>query len=62
MVRYPTCYLTVLLFHLDQYLTMAFASLTRQESFGTHLATRYHLGSRSDIARSTLADPYETRN
>jgi len=62
MARYPTCYPTLLLSHLNQFLALAFASLTFQESFGAHLITLYHRGSRSDIARSTLADPCETRD
>ena len=62
MARYPTCYPTLLLSHLNQFLALAFASLTFQESFCVHLITLYHRGSRSDVARSTLAGPYETRN
>ena len=55
-------YPTRLLSHLDQFLALAFASLTFQESFGAQLITLSHLGSRGNLAGSTLADPYETRD
>jgi hypothetical protein len=54
---------------LDQYLCMAFAQLTGRESLRdievclrAHEAKLYHLGIRSRIARSTLADANESRD
>jgi hypothetical protein len=54
---------------LDQYLCMVFAQLTGRESLRdievclrAHQAKLYHLGIRSRIARSTLADANEHRD
>lgn len=54
---------------MDQYLCMAFAQLTGRESLRdievclrAHQAKLYHLGIRSRIARSTLADANEQRD
>src|ERR1700743_2608374 len=54
---------------LDQYLCMAFAQLTGRESLRdievclrAHQAKLYHLGIRSRVARSTLADANEQRD
>jgi hypothetical protein len=54
---------------LDQFLCMAFAQLTGRESLRdievclrAHEAKLYHLGIRSRIARSTLADANERRD
>ena len=53
----------------DQYLAMAFAQLTYRESLrdieaclGSLQGKRYHLGFRSKVARSTLADANESRD
>ena len=55
--------------HWDQYLTMAFAQLTYRESLRDIEACLrsvtgklYHLGIRSKVARSTLADANESRD
>ncbi len=54
---------------LDQYLVMAFAQLTARESLrdieaclGAHNNKRYHMGIRSTVSKSTLADANETRD
>ena len=54
---------------LDQYLCMAFAQLTYRESLRDIEAclravqpNLYHMGIRSRVARSTLADANETRD
>lgn len=54
---------------LDQYLTMAFAQLTFQESLRdieaclrAQRSKRYHLGIRSTVARNTLANPNAVRD
>lgn len=54
---------------LDQFLCMAFAQLTGRESLRdievclrAHQAKLYHLGFRSGVARSTLADANEQRD
>jgi len=54
---------------LDQYLVMAFAQLTARESLrdieaclGAHNNKLYHMGIRSTISKSTLADANETRD
>ena len=54
---------------LDQYLSMAFAQLTYRESLRdievclrAHQAKLHHVGLRSRVARSTLADANETRD
>lgn len=54
---------------MDQYLCMAFAQLTGRESLRdievclrAHQAKLYHLGIRSRVARSTLADANELRD
>lgn len=54
---------------LDQYLSMAFAQLTYRESLRdievclrAHQSKLHHLGFRSRVARSTLADANETRD
>src|ERR1700689_305311 len=59
--RNLTCY--------DQYLTMAFAQFTYRESLrdieaclGSMSGKLYHMGFRSRIARSTLADANETHD
>src|SRR5260370_31850723 len=53
----------------DQYLAMAFAQLTYRESLRDIEACLrslqgklYHLGFRAQLARSTLADPNESRD
>src|SRR3984893_151341 len=55
--------------HWDQYLTMAFAQLTYRESLRDIEACLrsvtgkvYHLGIRSKVARTTLADANESRD
>ncbi len=67
--RYPSKYPTKTFSHLDQFLCMAFAQLTYRESLRdietclrAHQAKLYHLGIRSNIARSTLADANEQRD
>ena len=54
---------------LDQYLTMAFAQLTYRESLRgievslrAHHSKLYHMGIRSEVARSTLSDANEQRD
>ena len=54
---------------LDQYLAMAFAQLTARESLrdieaclSAQNSKRYHMGIRSAVSRSTLADANETRD
>lgn len=66
--RYPAKYPTKTFSHLDQFLTMVFAQLTYRESLRdietclrAHQSKLYHLGIRSHIARSTLADANEQR-
>jgi Domain of unknown function (DUF4372) len=53
----------------DQFLAMAFAQLTYRESLrdieaclGAIGSKLYHMGFRSSVARSTLADANETRD
>jgi Transposase DDE domain/Domain of unknown function (DUF4372) len=53
----------------DQFLCMAFAQLTARESLrdievslGAHRSKCYHLGLRSDVCRSTLADANDSRD
>jgi hypothetical protein len=55
--------------HWDQYLTMAFAQLTHRESLRdieaclrSVTSKLYHLGIRSKVARTTLADANESRD
>ena len=67
--RYPAKYPTKTFSHLDQFLTMAFAQLTYRESLRdietclrAHQTKLYHLGIRSHIAKSTLADANEQRD
>ena len=69
VARYPGNYPALSFSHLDQYLCMVFAQLTYRESLRdietclrAHSAKLYHLGIRSGIARSTLADANEKRN
>ena len=57
--RYPSKYPTKTFSHLDQFLCMAFAQLTYRESLRdietclrAHQAKLYHLGIRSNIAKS----------
>lgn len=54
---------------LDQYLVMAFAQLTFRESLrdieaclGTQQSKLYHMGIRSTVSKSTLADANESRD
>jgi hypothetical protein len=54
---------------LDQYLSMAFAQLTYRESFRdieaclrAQAGKLYHMGIRSRMSRSTLADANESRD
>jgi hypothetical protein len=67
--RYPAKYPAKTFSHLDQFLCMAFAQLTYRESLRdieTCLRAQqtklYHLGIRSHIAKSTLADANEQRD
>jgi hypothetical protein len=69
VARYPGRYPTLTFSHLDQFLAMAFAQLTFRESLRdietclrAHSSKLYHLGIRSRIARSTLADANEKRD
>jgi hypothetical protein len=54
---------------MDQFLCMAFAQLTYRESLRdietclrAHRSELYHMGIRSNVARSTLADANDSRN
>ena len=67
--RYPAKYPTKTFSHLDQFLIMAFAQLTYRESLRdietclrAHQTKLYHLGIRSHVAKSTLADANEQRD
>ncbi len=67
--RYPSKYPTKTFSHFDQFLCMAFAQLTCRESLRdietclrAHQTKLYHLGIRSNVAKSTLADANEQRD
>jgi hypothetical protein len=47
---------------LDQYLCMAFAQLTYRESLRDQQKKLYHMGIKSRVSRSTLADANESRD
>jgi hypothetical protein len=69
IANFPSRYPTLKFTHLDQFLCLAFAQLTYRESLRdietclrAHQAKLYHLGIRSRIAKSTLADANESRD
>ena len=64
--RYPSKYPTKTFSHLDQFLCMAFAQLMYRKSLRdietclcAHQIKLYHLGIRSHVAKSMLADANE---
>ena len=69
VTRYRTDYKVQSFSSWDQFLCMAFAQLTYRESLrdieaclGSRPNVLYHMGIRSTVARSTLADANETRD
>ena len=69
VARYPSRYRRRGYSHWDQFLAMAFAQLTYRESLrdieaclGTVPDKLYHMGFRSQVSRSTLADANERRD